>query len=70
MLVSQVFLENPSNGRQIKEIRQTRKEKEELGEQQIISTDREDQTEISTEMEESYLSYAMSVIVARALRCS
>ncbi len=44
------------------------RKKEELGEQQIISTDREAiKQEISTEMEESYLSYAMSVIVARAL---
>ncbi|MBP7898332.1 DNA gyrase subunit A [Candidatus Gracilibacteria bacterium] len=37
-------------------------------EQQIISTDRESvKKEISTEMEQSYLDYAMSVIVSRAL---
>ena len=42
--------------------------KNEAGEQQIISTDRESvKKEISTEMEQSYLDYAMSVIVSRAL---
>ncbi len=42
--------------------------KEEQAEQQIISTDREAiKKEISNEMEQSYLDYAMSVIVSRAL---
>ncbi len=42
--------------------------KNDSAEQQIISTDRESvKKEISTEMEQSYLDYAMSVIVSRAL---
>ncbi len=42
--------------------------KEDQAEQQMISTDREAiNKEISTEMEQSYLDYAMSVIVSRAL---